>query len=296
MRNIIIDTDIGDDADDILALGLALSTEQLNLVGVTTVFKNTRLRAKMAKRVLQLAGREDIPVYAGCEHRINGEENDDEEIPCQYQGKMDSQPIETEHAVEFMADALSQEKLTIVAIGPLTNIATLIKEHPELIKNIDELVLMGGCYYRHVNEWNIICDPEAADIVFNSGIDIRAVGWDVTTKCHFDGDYLSQAKNNANTELKKILIESCDAWFDKTGFTPILHDPLTVFALLEESDIEYNQEQVHVELKGEYTTGMTVCTEDGIWGRTPSNPNCLIAKNLNYSRFIKFFLNNVFLN
>ncbi|WP_047043270.1 nucleoside hydrolase [Vibrio mexicanus] len=295
MRNIIIDTDIGDDADDILALGLALSTDQLNLIGVTTVFKNTRLRAKMAKSVLQLASRENIPVYAGCEHRINGEENDNEEIPCQYQGKMDSQLIETEHAVDFMAHALMQENLTIVAIGPLTNVATLIKEHPELIKNIDELVLMGGCYYRHVNEWNIICDPEAADIVFNSGINIRAVGLDVTTKCHFDGDYLSQAQDNANTELKQILIESCDAWFNKTGFTPILHDPLTVFSLLEESDIEYNQEKVRVELKGQHTTGMTVCTEDGIWGRKTKNPNCLVAKNLNYSQFVEFFLNSVFL-
>ncbi|MCW8333405.1 nucleoside hydrolase [Vibrio paucivorans] len=295
MRNIIIDTDIGDDADDILALGLALSTDQLNLVGVTTVFKNTRLRAKMAKSVLKLAGRTDVPVYAGCEHRINGLENDNEEIPCQYQGKMDSQLIETKHAVDFMADALMLQNLTIVGIGPLTNIARLIKEHPEVIHNIDELVLMGGCYYRHVNEWNIICDPEAADIVFKSGINIRAVGLDVTTKCHFDGNYLSQALDNANTELKKILLESCDAWFSKTGFKPILHDPLTIFSLLEESDIEFNQENVRIELKGQYTTGMTVCTEDEIWGRKTNNPNCLVAKDLNYSRFVEFFLNNVFL-
>ncbi|MDE1234502.1 nucleoside hydrolase [Vibrio aestuarianus] len=79
MRNIIIDTDIGDDADDILALALALKSSELNIVGVTTVFKNTQLRAKMAKHVLALAERQDIPVFAGHPHSILGE-NDCTEV------------------------------------------------------------------------------------------------------------------------------------------------------------------------------------------------------------------------
>ncbi|MDE1230085.1 nucleoside hydrolase [Vibrio aestuarianus] len=295
MRNIIIDTDIGDDADDILALALALKSSELNIVGVTTVFKNTQLRAKMAKHVLALAERQDIPVFAGHPHSILGE-NDCTEVPCQYQSEMSNYSVPEVHAVQYIADVLSTQKVTLVAIGPLTNIADLIVKHPECLKNIEELVVMGGCYYRHVNEWNIVCDPEAADIVFRSGLKIRAVGLDVTTQCNFNGLALSSARRDADTPLKKLLIESCDAWFNETGFTPILHDPLTIFSLLSDSDIEYVPENVRVELKGEFTRAMTVCTEEGIWGRVSESPTALVARHLDADNFVNYFTNKVFSN
>ncbi|WEM45534.1 nucleoside hydrolase (plasmid) [Photobacterium sp. DA100] len=295
MRKIIIDTDIGDDADDALAIGLALSANQFNILGITTVYKNTQMRAKMAKHLVTLAGHDNIPVHSGMGHSLNNE-NTVDEIPCQYRKEMEHVHYDGEDAVEFIAEQLRNERLTIVAIGPLTNIAMLMTTYPELIGRIEELVIMGGCYYRHVNEWNIVCDPEAADIVFKSGVNIKAVGLDVTTKCHFNDDILKSAYEKADTPLKQLMIDCCEAWLKKTGFTPILHDPLTIFALMNESDIQFSPENIQIELTGKLTRGMTVCSEDGIWGRKHESPTAVVATALDYQRFIQIFHSNLFLN
>ncbi|MEH6533602.1 MAG: nucleoside hydrolase [Photobacterium frigidiphilum] len=299
MKKIIIDTDIGDDADDILALAYALKCPRLELLGVTTVFKNTLQRAQMAQHLLALSGREDVPIHAGEGHSLKTK-NAVEEKPCQFQQVMASYPVSSVSALDFYEQVLSNksasiEKVSIVAIGPLTNLAQLISQKPHLIKNIEQIVLMGGCYYRHVNEWNIVCDPEAADIVFNSGIPIVAVGLDVTTKCQFTHHHLEQAKLHADTPLKQLLLDSCDAWFEHSGFTPILHDPLAIHALVNPSSIQFTAEKIQVELKGEHTRGMTVCSEDGIWGRVSDSPNAQIASNLNYEEFTHHFLNEIFI-
>ncbi|OED63303.1 hypothetical protein A143_12900 [Vibrio splendidus ZS-139] len=295
MEKIIVDTDIGDDADDILAIAYALKCKNLDLLGVTTVYKNTLRRAQMAKHLFALAGREDIPVYAGECHSLK-KKNAIEEIPCQFQDVMASYPVSDVSALDFYQKVLSnEEKITIVAIGPLTNIANLITKHSGLIHNIKQIVLMGGCYYRHVNEWNIVCDPEAADIVFRSGVPIVAAGLDVTTKCQFSSNHLEQARQHANTPIKKLLLESCDAWRDHSGFSPILHDPLAIELLANPDSIEFSFEKVQVELKGEHTRGMTVCSEDGIWGRINDTPNVQVACKLDYERFTKHFLKEVFI-
>lgn len=294
MKKIIIDTDIGDDADDVLALAYALTLKEIDLLGVTTVFKNSHQRAQMASHLLALAGRTDVPVRAGEGHSYN-KRNLIDETPCQFQTMMDQYDVSGETALSFYQKTLQKQRVSIVAIGPLTNLAKLIEASPELINNIDEIILMGGCYYRHVNEWNIVCDPEAADIVFRSGIPLIGVGLDVTTRCQFDSSYLDVARRNANTPLKKLLLQSCDAWFEHSGFTPILHDPLAIHALTRQEVIGFTPEHVNVELSGQYTRGMTVCGEEGIWGREADNPNITVASTIDGDAFTQHFLDTVFI-
>jgi len=290
-KSIVIDTDIGDDVDDILALAYALTHKELEILGITTVFRNTSLRAKIASYFLGLADRPDIPVHPGVGQPIAGSV-DDGEIPCQFGDEMSNIEVSSVDAIQFLASLLERQQITIVCIGPLTNIATLIKQRPDLIPRIDELVIMGGAYYRHVAEWNILCDPEAASIVFNSGVNIRAVGLDVTLHCRISSDRLKKVR--AGRPVQDFLLEMCRRWFDHSGYRPILHDPLAIFALLDESDIQYQEEKVNIECIGTFTRGVSFCEEHRMWEREVPDPNVLVAVKLDYQRFTDRFMSAVF--
>ncbi len=192
----------------------------------------------------------------------------------------------------FLRDRLANEKVTLVCIGPLTNIATLIRKHSEVLSNINELVMMAGCYRHPWNEWNIACDPEAAEIVFTSGLPIRAVGLDVTTRCTITAEQLADVSTDC--EHNRFLLRACQDWQNESGFLPMLHDPLTVYSLLKRSDLTFQSEHVRIETEGKYTRGMTVCSPSRIWDREPSHVNCEVALDLNPARFVSDFLETVF--
>lgn len=145
---IIIDTDIGDDADDALAICLALKSEELEVMGITTVFRNTAARAQIAVRLLQLMGRTDIPVYAGIGHPLVAEA-DVETVPIQLLAGMEELEYQKDmDGVEYLRRSLaaSQGDITLVTIGPLTNVGVLLCKHPEVKGKIKEIVMMGGAY------------------------------------------------------------------------------------------------------------------------------------------------------
>lgn len=290
-HRIIIDTDIGDDVDDLLAVALATREPDLELAGITTVFRNTLLRAKMARFFLHsFSETPDIPVHAGSGSPLR-QSADLEEIPCQYTPDMDDCHPDSTDAVGFLAETLKHEKLSVVCIGPLTNIALLVRDHPDVIQNLERLVIMGGCYYRHATEWNIVCDPEAADIVFTSGIPIRAVGLDVTTRCR-----VTQAQLDAidsSSPKNAFLLQACRAWKEASSHLPILHDPLTVYSLLDR-DLEFRSERIHIELEGRHTRGMTYCEPYAIWGQTVAQPNVDVARQVDSEKFVQHFLEKVF--
>ncbi|MGN1052139.1 MAG: nucleoside hydrolase, partial [Candidatus Scatosoma sp.] len=197
---IILDTDIGDDIDDLFALHLLANSPEVDLLGVTTVFRNAEKRAKMSAYALKELNRADVPVYAGADdplicipETIVGEEilrkeKRDEKgkylIP-QYVSYMEKAEICNGNAVEFIADAARKygSELHLVLIGAYTNAALAIRMYPEAMKNVADITVMGGYFYRDFPEWNIMCDPEAAHIVFSSGIPVKAVGIDVTSQC-----------------------------------------------------------------------------------------------------------------
>jgi inosine-uridine nucleoside N-ribohydrolase len=190
---VLIDCDPGQ--DDALALLLALASPELNVIGVSAVAGNQTVDKTTvnALRVLELAGRSDIPVAAGAERPLvgnlvvaadaHGESGlDGVDLPAP-----GAKPV-VEHAKDFLAAKLddSEQAVTLVALGPLTNIALLLEEHPGVAARIERVVLMGGAINEGNQtpsaEFNIWVDPEAAARVFGTGLDVTMVGLDVTNK------------------------------------------------------------------------------------------------------------------
>ena len=174
---LLIDTDIGDDIDDALALTWALKLN-LDIVGITTVYRDAVKRAKIVKRILELGGRADIPVRIGESEPINpdtikiGKFN----YEAEYNGCLEA------NGVEYIAECAEKygEELTILALGPQTNLAKAYLDYPEAMKKAGRVVIMGGAFFCHSDEWNIAGDPTAAKIVMQSGENLMYVNWDLT--------------------------------------------------------------------------------------------------------------------
>ena len=274
MKHIILDTDPG--IDDALAFILAFNSSELKVEAVTTVAGNVNHTKghKNAKRLLEFLAVEDVPVCAGAEiplvkklghaeefHGTTG--LGDSTLP---EPTMMTDPRSAVDIILEKADDLGKN-LTLVAVGPLTNIALAILADPTLPEKVDKLVIMGGAFnltpYGHGNansvaEFNIWLDPEAAKIVFNSEIPIVAVGLDTTThpdyrmsREMFEGIV---AKGNRTTDLVNDLCRSLVERFN--GFS--LHDPQAMAYVIDPTLFTTEKYKVDVECTGELTRGMTV--------------------------------------
>ena len=195
-QKIIIDTDPGQ--DDAVAILLALaSPEELEVLGITAVAGNVplELTAKNARIVCELAGRPDIKVFAGCDRplahdlvtaeHVHGKTGlDGPDLPDP------TMPLQEQHGVDFIIETLRAEPegtVTLCPLGPLTNIATAFQRAPEIAARVKEIVLMGGAYFEVGNitpaaEFNIYVDPEAAEVVFRSGVPLTVMPLDMTHK------------------------------------------------------------------------------------------------------------------
>lgn len=285
---IIIDTDIGDDADDALAICLALKLKELEVLGITTVFRNTAARAKIAVSLLRQMGREDIPVYAGLGRPLV-EEADVTAIPRHLFPEMEALPYDQSMgAVEYLRRTLTaaEEPITLVPIGPLTNIGVLLRAYPEVKPHIREIVMMAGAYYMHYDEYNVRNDPEAADIVYTSGVPIRAVGLDVTTRCQVS-DELVELLAGCGRPGTKLLSELLLCYRKNRGRHTFLHDPMAVFAVCDRELIEFSGEDIVVELHGKYTRGMTFNRFQIGFGNDRQNIRC--AKQIRAEEFVETF-------
>lgn len=287
---VIIDTDVGDDIDDALAIVLALESPELDVVGITTVFRNVVARAKLAARLVKMAGREDIPVFAGIGSPIINKVNLND-IPCQYSEEADGKEMGYgTDGIDFIINTVmdSEEGITLVPIGPLTNIAVAILKEPRLKDKVKEIVLMGGCFYNHCNEWNVRCDPEAARIVFDSGIPIKAVGLDVTFKCRMSKEDVERLEAYGKPSAK-YLPELIRRWRKGTDKCPIMHDPLAICAVFDEKILEMRQEDIVVETQGEYMRGATY-NKSGLAQGESINSTIKVARNVDPEGFIKLFM------
>ena len=234
---ILIDTDIGDDIDDAFAVALAAASD-CDLVAVTTVFRNTRLRARQAMQLLSVAG-SDTPVYVGEGMPLAGKivpfgidsPSSDlmKEPPCQYDDGM-AKFAEGGDAVQKII-RLSKKysgELVLVPIGGMTNIAKALTADPSIAKDIKAIVTMHGWYENFAPEWNVICDPEAANVVYGSGVPFYGVGLDVTLKCVLD-DKLMADFRKSQKPVNKLIITWLDRWFERFKFEKsVMHDPLAV--------------------------------------------------------------------
>lgn len=272
---VIIDTDIGTDIDDAMAIALALKSPELDLLGITTVYGDSMLRAKLAKRLVTLADQAQIPVYSGIDLPLlrkrsvwmAGHEGSEEQLGIEeYQ-------IESQHAVDFIIESILNNpgEVTLIPIGPLTNIATAIIKEPKIIQKIKSIHLMGGSTRLGSNrlkanvwleEHNIACDPEAAEVVFNSGIDITMVGLDVTMQVEIgkkEEELLANSKDPVNQLLAKMLNEWIE--FVKVTFNDdvtYMHDPLAVASVFKPDLLEYALLDIDVRYTEVERTGQTV--------------------------------------
>ena len=273
MRRIILDTDVGLDIDDAYAISLAARSPELSLEGVTTVYGDTQLRARIAVKLLQLAGRSDVPVLAGESELIM---EDRQALMLGFEGEGILTPEDRDMkvsggAVGFITSkALASERdLTIVAIGALTNVAKAIEKEPHIKDGVEGLILMGGV----INppeiegkrapfeyEYNFKCDPEAVRIVFESGIPITLVPLDITMKPenHLTENELARLRE-ADTPLTRTLLDMTDVWLKHYGeLAPILkltpemvkpwmHDPLTVTATLRKEIFKIEKLRLRID-------------------------------------------------
>ena len=284
-NRIIIDTDPGQ--DDAVAILLALaSPDEIEVLGITAVAGNVPLplTQRNARIVCELAGRRDVPVYAGCDaplkrtlvtaehvHGRTGLDGPDLPEP--------TMPLAEGHAVDFIIDTLRREPagtVTLCPLGPLTNIATAFSRAPDIVERVARIVLMGGAYFEVGNitptaEFNIYVDPEAADIVFKSGAEIVVMPLDVTHKA-----LVTKARNDAfralGTPVGIAVAQMTDFFerFDKEKYGSAgapLHDPCVTAYLIRPELFSGRHINVMVETGSDLTLGMTVADWWRVSGR-----------------------------
>ncbi len=287
-RKIIIDTDPGQ--DDAFAILLALaSPEDLDVLGVTAVAGNVPLNwtERNARIICELAGKPNIPVYAGCDRPMKRALVTAEHVHGKtgLDGPVMAEPtmaLQPGHAVDFIIDTLRREPagtVTLCPLGPLTNIATAFEKAPDIVDRVAQIVLMGGGYFEGGNitpvaEFNIYVDPEAADIVFRSGVNLVVMPLDVTHKALTTRARVEAFRSLGNT-VGRVAAEWADFFerFDMEKYgsegAP-LHDPCVIAYLIQPELFKGRHCNVMVEVQSELTMGMTVADWWGVTGR-PAN-------------------------
>lgn len=298
MKDVIIDTDIGDDIDDAYAMAFALNSPELNLKAVTTVFGNVEARTKLALKLLKTFGREDIPVATGIgkpflERTFRAQAT--EQIPNQAKVLVEGEPLpktSPKHAVDLIISTVmdAKEEVTIIPVGPLTNIATAIIKEPKLVEKA-KLVVMGGVTSKPLAEHNIRCDPEAARVIFESDIGITMVGLDVTMKCKLNEKDLANLKSrglattNLLADMTEAFMEAASKHWGRKTY-PILHDPLAVAVSFKPNLVKTQPKMVKVETQGEFTRGFTVASDS-------DKPNAQMCIDVDSPRFLKLFMDRI---
>lgn len=274
-RPIIIDCDPGQ--DDAINLLLAFSSpEALKILGITTVAGNVplALTERNARLMCDIAGRSDTPVFAGCDRPLERELLTAENI----HGKTGidgvdivapKQPLEDQHAVEFIVDTLraaADNSITLVPTGPLTNIAAAIQKDSSILGKIQEIVLMGGAMREGGNqtpsaEFNILVDPQAADLVFRCGRPITAIGLDVSHQVLGTAQRRDRIRAIDNDVARATagMLDFFDR-YDTAKYGSLgapLHDPCTVAYLLAPELFEGKLCNVSIETQSELTMGHT---------------------------------------
>ena len=302
-EKVIIDTDIGDDIDDALAITMAVNSPELEILGITTVFRNVEARARITISLLKTMNREDIPVVAGIGMPFMNKPVDTlfssvnvKELPGQYLSGMDDIQLSfNENAIDFMERTLilSEEPVTIIPIGPLTNIAALFIKNSSIKSKIKRIVLMGGAYYINQSEYNILCDPEAARVVFQSGIPIIGVGLDVTCKCQLTKDDVESFKNN-NTPISDLLFKLIDRFMSYSHHLPYLHDALAIAVAFKPELVTMEDKRIAVETEGEFTRGMTFNISNSRWWESHiKDSNIQVCSEVDKESFLNLFMERI---
>ena len=296
---VIIDCDPGH--DDAIALLMAHKLPEIELVAVTTVCGNAPIERTTinARRIMELLDATDVPIAAGCSTPLarklvlgtaDGPSGLDGS-PYLPEPKTELVPM---HGVDFLAQTLREadEPIVLVPTGPLTNIGMLVLKHPEVLPKIAKVVLMGGAFYRRSEiitptEFNIFCDPEAAEIVLASGLDITMVGLDVTMHVLVEQEEFA-AIEKIDTPLSRVVFDWLK-FYEKLhrgqmGIGGALHDPLALAVVIDPDLIETREAHVSIDRTGTHTFGATVAD---YWKLNGEEPNVKVASRVDSAKFFK---------
>jgi len=248
---VILDTDIGTDIDDAFALALVINSPELELLGVTTVAGDTQARARLAAKLLWEAGGvwRKVPVYAGQPGTAQPIEQ------TRWADGFTSPALHMSGAVDFMKTEINRRpgRVTIIAIGELTNVAALLKSDPSMAKKIKLIAMMGGSIERGYGpgskpeaEWNIKSNPEAAQTVFSSGVPLLMAPLDVTAMLQLDAAARRRVFTHL-TPLTNALTILYHLWGNET---PTLFDPMAVTMLVDPSICETRRLAIEIDAQG----------------------------------------------
>jgi pyrimidine-specific ribonucleoside hydrolase len=302
----IIDCDPGH--DDVMAILLGGRT--LDLQGITPVHGNASLEntTRNARQTVEFAGLTEVPIavgmprplvreprYAPQVHGLSGLDGPQLEPP--------TVPLHPQHAVEFILErSHAIEDLFLVPVGPLTNIASALQRDPTLPSRIKQISLMGGSLTfgnsTPTAEFNVYCDPEAAHVVFTSGIPIKMIGLNVTHQVPATAERRAQIRKIGNRASAHVA-DMLDFYSRHEDAGGSMHDPLAVAALVDPEILTFEPMHVAIELNGTHTYGMTVCDgrhlrpNPGAGAARPPRgaaPNAEVAVAVNADRFWELFL------
>ena len=294
-RNIVLDCDPGH--DDAVAILLAGKNPNINLLGISVVAGNQTIE-KTARNALNVATYLgiNVPICIGCEFpmvrervicaAIHGESGLDGFDFQDYGDKFDKR-----HGVQLLIDSvMNNDKVTIVATGPLTNVAMAIKMEPRILKRLDEIVIMGGSVDNGntspAAEFNIMCDPEAAHVVFSSGVTVRMVGLNVTRKVLVTEDVINRMgkiNNKASdmfVKLMKVFNENQRKTFGVAAGP--LHDPATIASIIDESLIRWQKMNVVIDISHGPSYGRTNCD---VFDYLQAPQNAYVAMDIDVNKY-----------
>ena len=299
MENIIIDCDPG--IDDAMAILLALNSPEMNVVGLTTVFGNTNVAAttRNALNLLDFAGRADIPVARGADFPLVVARGLLGEFVHGSDGMGDigwtrvnnsAQKEDPRHAAQFIVDTVMSRpgEITLVPIGPLTNIGLALQLEPRIVQNVRRVVIMGGTITKPGNdsptdEANVHNDPHASALVFGAGWDLTMVGLDVTEATLMDAMFFEELKNSG-TRFGEFIARIAPfyqnfhhaAYGYENGSTNT-HDPSAIMYLIDPTLFRVRRYAVKVPTEG-VTAGSVIADRRGVFFNTPK-VGCAIMVN-----------------
>jgi purine nucleosidase len=318
MKHIILDTDIGTDVDDAMALSLAALSPELDILGVTTVHADAPLRARIARKILALCGRTDIPVIPGASlplkmplppnftwmptlrgHEGVGILSDEERTPTQDLEKT------RDDAADFIIEQARQHPgcLSLVTIGALTNVGRALQKEPRLADWISDITLMGGTVdaqrfpFPPMLETNLNADPEAARLVFETDIPKTLVPMEVTTTVFLTAEHrawLKKANHPLTTTLVRLMeemLEGMTALSSEAGLAEdfyqgrtFMHDPLAVYSVISPHFLEIRRMNVQLEVIDQVVRTMPY---------EHRKPNMDVCEQVNSPAFVNFWLQRI---
>ena len=291
--SIVFDTDLGADVDDLYALYLALFHPRLELVAVTTVHGNTQRKARLAAKALRLAGRADIPVGAGIglsKARLDrGQVHPDPNQSDSYTAYVVESDPEYERAypdaVELMSRVLSEATGPVVLIGEgaMSNLAALLQQVTLAQRaRIEAIALMGGEVEADRVEHNVLCDPEAADLVLSSGMPVFLGTYLVTSQLRMTMEEVEARFAGSEKPVIRALYDCTQLWAAWRGpkLGPVLYDVVPVFWAVDRSCVRVRRSTIRVELEGGArgrTVRETPAEEGPVWESLGLDPKAMMA-------------------